>query len=123
MYDDKNPSTDDTSLNSQSIIASVSVPDLYDNTACMVNVSWSEPFVSCGGSVSHYVLSVTPPIPDCQSGSGDSGSEFMANETQYNLTLTTNQTYNFNISVINSCGDIGEPAEYIIDIAGIRMCK
>ena len=32
--------------------------------------------------------------------------------------MTANQTYNLNISVINSCGDIGEPAEYIIDIGG-----
>ena len=110
-----NSSTDDTSLNS--INASVSVPDLCNNTACMVNVRWSEPFVSCGGSVSHYVLSVTPPTPGCQSGS-DSGSEFMTTETQYNLTVTANQTYILNISVINSCGDIGQAAEYIIDIGG-----
>ena len=54
------PSTDDTSLDSQNIIASVSVPNLRDNTACMVHVRWSEPSVSCGGSVSHYMLSVTP---------------------------------------------------------------
>ena len=86
-----NPSTDIASLDSQSISASVSVPDLCDNTACMVNVRWSEPFVSCGGSVSHYMLSVTPPTPDCQSGSDDSGSEFISNETQYTLTVTANQ--------------------------------
>ena len=110
-----NPSADDTSLDS--ISASVSVPDLCDNTACMVNVRWSEPFVSCGGSVSHYVLSVTPPTSDCQS---DSGSAFMTNEMQYDLTLTVNQTYIFNISVNNSCGDIGQAAEYTIDIGG--MC-
>ena len=113
-----NSSTDDTSFNSQSISSSVSVPDLCDNTACMVHVRWSEPFVSCGGSVSHYVLSVTPPTSDGQSGSDDSGSEFMANETQYDLTVTANQTYNLNISVINSCGDIGQAADYNISIGG-----
>ena len=112
-----NLSTDITSLDSQSISASVSV---CDNTACMVHVRWSEPFVSCGGSVSHYMLSVTPPTYDCQSGSGHSGSEFMTIETQYTLTVTANQTYNFNISVVNNCGDIGEPAEYITDIRGIK---
>ena len=70
--------------------------------------------------MSHYVLSVTPPTPDCQSGSDDSESEFITNETQYTLTVTAERTYILNISVINSCGDIGEPAEYIIDIAGIN---
>ena len=33
---------------------------------CVVNVEWSEALVSCGGSVSQYVLSVTPSTSDCQ---------------------------------------------------------
>ena len=70
--------------------------------------------------MSHYMLSVTPPTLDCESGSGDSGSEFITIETQYNLTVTAEQIYSLNISVINSCGDIGEVAEYIIDIGGIK---
>ena len=86
----------------------------------MVHVRWSEPFVSCGGSVSHYMLSVTPPTRDCQSGSVHPGSEFMTTETQYNLTVTAEQIYSLNISVINSCRDKGEAAEYIIDIRGIK---
>ena len=36
-------------------------------TGCTVRVEWSEPFVSCGGAVSQYVLTVTPPTSDCQS--------------------------------------------------------
>ena len=48
------PSTDDVSLplDPESISASVSVPDLCDNTACMVNVRWIDldSSVSCGGS-------------------------------------------------------------------------
>ena len=68
--------------------------------------------------MSHYVLSVTPPTLDCESGSGDSGSEFMINETYFSLTVTAEQIYSLNISVINSCGDIGEVAEYIIDTGG-----
>ena len=71
--------------------------------------------------MSHYVLSVTPPTPDCQSGSDDSGLEFIT-ETQFNLTVTVNETYSLNISVINSCGDIGQAAEYPIDIEGIKIC-
>ena len=70
--------------------------------------------------MSHYVLSVTPPTPDCQSGSDDSGSKFITNETQYNLTVTANQTYILNIG-INICGDIGEVVEYIIDIKGTYL--
>ena len=65
--------------------------------------------------MSHYMLSVTPPTLDCP---GDPGSEFITIETQYNLTVTAEQIYSLNISVINSCGDIGEVAEYIIDIGG-----
>ena len=114
----KTSSIDHTSLDSISV--SVSVSDLCDNTACMVHVRWSEPFVSCGGSVSHYVLSVTPPTSDCQSESGNSGTEFMTNETQYNLTVTADQTYSLNVGVINSCGDIGETADYILCIEGMN---
>ena len=36
-------------------------------TGCTLRVEWSEPFISCGGSVSQYVLTVTPPTSDCQS--------------------------------------------------------
>ena len=70
--------------------------------------------------MSHYMLSVTPPILDCESGSGDSGSEFMINKTHFNLIVTAEQIYSLNISVINSCGDIGEVAEYVIDTGGIK---
>ena len=70
--------------------------------------------------MSHYMLSVTPPTPDFQSGSDNLGSEFMTNETQYTLTVTAEQIYSLNISVINSCGDIGQVAECIIDIGGIK---
>ena len=69
--------------------------------------------------MSHYVLTVTPPTSDCQFGSE---SEFMTTETHYDLTVTANQTYILNISVINSCGDIGQAAQYPIDdIGGIRI--
>ena len=34
---------------------------------CVVNVEWSGAFVSCGGCLSQYVLSVTAPTSDCQS--------------------------------------------------------
>ena len=71
--------------------------------------------------MSHYVLSVTPPTSDCPSGYDNSGSEFMTNETQYKLTVTADQTYSLNIGVINSCGNIGETADYILYIEGIKV--
>ena len=42
----------------------------FNKTGCSLNVSWSEPAISCAGSVSQYVMTVTPPTSDCQS-SGD----------------------------------------------------
>ena len=62
---------------------------------CVVNVEWSDAFVSCGGSLSQYVLSVTPPTPDCQSSPDcvvrTSSSQYTipGSETQYSLTVGT----------------------------------
>ena len=65
-----------------------------DEDDWIVTVEWSEPVISCGGSVSQYVLTVTPPTPDC--GSEDC-AVFMTEETQYSLTLTVDQTYNLTV--------------------------
>ena len=62
---------------------------------CVVTLEWNEPFISCAGSVSQYVLTVTPPTSDCQSGSGD--CVLMTNQTQYNLTVTVDQMYNLTV--------------------------
>ena len=62
---------------------------------CVVNVVWSEPFISCSGSVSQYVLSVTPPTSDCGSGSED--CVLVTDQTHYDLTLTVDQTYNLTV--------------------------
>ena len=62
---------------------------------CVVNVVWSEPFISCTGSVSQYVLSVTPPTSDCGSGSED--CVLVTDQTHYDLTLTVDQTYNLTV--------------------------
>ena len=62
---------------------------------CVMNVEWSEAFVSCGGSLSQYVLSVTPPTRDCQSSPDcvvvTSSSQYTipGSETQYSLTVGT----------------------------------
>ena len=62
---------------------------------CVVTLEWNEPFISCAGSVSQYVLTVTPPTSDCQSGSGD--CVLMTDQTQYNLTVTVDQMYNLTV--------------------------
>ena len=41
--------------------------DVGGGEECVVSVEWSEAIISCAGSVSQYVLSVTPPTSDCQS--------------------------------------------------------
>ena len=74
--------------------ATVSERDVGEEE-CVVNVEWSEAFVSCGGSLSQYVLSVTPPTPDCQSSPDcvvvTSSSQYIipGSETQYSLTVGT----------------------------------
>ena len=69
-----------------------------NEAGCTLNVSWNEPVVSCGGSVSQYVLTVTPPTSDCQS-SGDcmvrDGSSVITTpgtQTQYSLTVNVSQS-------------------------------
>ena len=78
---------------------------------CVVNVVWSEPFISCSGSVSQYVLSVTPPTSDCGSGSED--CVLVTDQTHYDLTLTVDQTYNLTVRA-DTCtntltGDYSDP--------------
>ena len=74
--------------------ATVSERDVGEEE-CVVNVEWSEALVSCGGSLSQYVLSVTPPTPDCQSSPDcvvvTSSSQYTipGSETQYSLTVGT----------------------------------
>ena len=93
-----------------SSLLSISEPDVGVDE-CVLSVRWSEPVISCAGSVSQYVLSVTPPTSDCQSGSED--CVFMTDQTQYNLTVTANQTYNLTVRADDSCGNMGQPAKYI----------
>ena len=92
---------------SQLLCTSISVPG---DDECVVTVEWSEAVISCGGSVSQYVLSVTPPTPDYQPG-----SEF---RTQYNLNVSVDETYTLTVRA-DSCGNsrTGQP----VDITPRRM--
>jgi hypothetical protein len=79
-----------------------------DDNEWVVSVEWSEPFVSCSGSVSQYVLSVTPPTSDCQSGSQD--CQLSTDQTQLDLTLTVDQTYSLSVRA-DTCDYTGNYSE------------
>ena len=92
---------------------------------CVVNVEWSEAFVSCGGSVSQYVLSVTPPTSDCQSSPDCEvmdGSSSVYNrsgtETQYSLTVAT-QEYDITVRAEACAGSLtAESSVYTVNLTG-----
>ena len=104
----------------QFLPAIISEPDVTENE-CVVTLEWNEPFISCAGSVSQYVLSVTPPISDCQPGSGD--CVLMTDQTQYNLTVTVNQTYNLTVraDTCNNTQNGSESSVLSLELGG--MCK
>ena len=87
----------------------VSVPG---DDGCVVTVEWSEPVISCGGSVSQYLLSVALLTPDDQPGSGD--SEFRTNETQFNLNVSVDVTYILTVRANDTCGNsrTGQPEDF-----------
>ena len=96
-----------------------------DDSGCTLNVEWSEAFVSCGGSVSQYVLSVTPPTSDCQSSPDCEvvdGSSSVYNrsgtETQYSLTVAT-QEYDITVRAEACAGSLtAESSVYTINLTG-----
>ena len=65
---------------------------------CVVTVSWSEPVISCNGSTSQYVLTVSPNTTECSSGSCEVGrGEERFEKRELNVTLTVEQMYNFTV--------------------------
>jgi hypothetical protein len=92
----------------QVLSATISERDVGGGEECVASVEWSEAIVSCGGSVSRYVLTLTPPTSDCQS-SGDcmvmDGSSVITTpgtQTQYSLTVTS-QDYDITVRA-DTCG-------------------
>ena len=67
-------------------------------TGCTLDVSWSEPVVTCGGSVSQYVLTVTPPTSDCLS----TGDCMVMDGSSVITTPGTLTQYTFNVNVSQS---------------------
>ena len=63
---------------------------------CVVTVRWSDPVISCSGSTSQYVLTVSPPTTECLSGGcvvGRGGEGF--EEREHSVTLSVEQMYTF----------------------------
>ena len=105
--------------------ATVSERDVGEEE-CVVNVEWSEAFVSCGGSLSQHVLSVTPPTPDCQSSPDyvvvTSSSQYTipGSETQYSLTVGT-LDYDITIRADVCDGSMtAESSVYKVNLTGNR---
>ena len=94
----------------------------------MVNVEWSEALVSCCGSVSQYVLSVTPPTSDCQSSPdcevmdvSSSVYNRSGTETQYSLTVAT-QEYDITVRAEACAGSLtAESSVYTVNLTGENL--
>ena len=88
---------------------------------CVVTVSWSEPVVSCNGSASQYLLTVSPPTIECPSGSCEVGRGKEGFEKkEKNITLTVEQIYIFTVRA-DTCSNtqLGQTSEeYTFQIEG-----
>ena len=108
----------------QILSARVSECDECDDNGCVVTVEWSEPFISCAGSVSQYVLSVTPPTCDCPSSpncvvmDGRAVYTLSGSERQHNITVNRTMSPEYGVTVrADTCDNTltGEPSsEYNI---------
>ena len=89
----------------QILSARVSESDECDDNGCVVTVEWSEPFISCAGSVSQYVLSVTPPTCDCPSSpncvvmDGRAVYTLSGSERQHNITVNRTMSPEYGVTV------------------------
>ena len=102
---------------------------MCDDDGCVVTVRWKEPFISCGGSVTLYVLTVTPPTCDCESSEDcmlmdDAAVYFVpGNETQYDIAVNGNISLEYDVTVrADACDNslTGDQSPvYNINISGI----
>ena len=122
--------TTDNASAPQVLSATVSESDECDDNGCEVTVEWSEPFISCAGSVSQYVLSVTPPTCDCPSSpncvvmDGRAVYTLSGSERQHNITVNRTMSPEYGVTVrADTCDNTltGEPSsEYNIDLTGMQ---
>ena len=70
--------------------------DVCNDDGCNLTVVWSEAIVSCNGTVSNYILTVTPPTCDCQSSpdciliNSNTSAEYMLSGSQTQSIITVN---------------------------------
>ena len=89
----------------QVLSATISESGMCDDDGCVVTVRWREPFISCSGSVSQYVLTVTPPTCDCESLQNCTLMDNVAvyflpgNETQYDITVNGTMSLEYDVTV------------------------
>ena len=123
--------TTDNASAPQILSARVSESDVCDDNGCVVIVEWSEPFISCAGSVSQYVLSVTPPTCDCPSSpncvvmDGRAVYTLSGSERQHNITVNRTMSPEYGVTVrADTCDNTltGEPSsEYNINLTGMQL--
>ena len=123
--------TTDSAPPPQILSARVSESDVCDDNGCVVTVEWSEPFISCAGSVSQYVLSVTPPTCDCPSPpncvvmDGRAVYTLSGSERQHNITVNRTMSPEYGVTVrADTCDNTltGEPSsEYNINLTGMQL--
>ena len=104
---------------------------MCDDNGCVVTVEWSEPFISCAGSVSQYVLSVTPPTCDCPSSpncvvmDGRAVYTLSGSERQHNITVNRTMSPEYGVTVrADTCDNTltGDPSsEYNINLTGMQL--
>ena len=78
-------------------------------SGCTLRVEWSESLISCGGFVSQYVLTVTPPTSDCQSSpdcslTADGSSSVVTvpgTQTTFTISVTGNENEIPNVVDLN----------------------
>ena len=111
--------------------ATISESGMCDDDGCVVTVRWREPFISCSGSVSQYVLTVTPPTCDCESLQNCTLMDNVAvyflpgNETQYDITVNGTMSLEYDVTVrADTCnntltGDLSPV--YNINLTGIYI--
>ena len=99
----------------------------------MLTVEWSEPYISCDGSVSQYELSVTLPTCDCDSSpdctvmDGTAVYTLSGRETQHDITVNEAMSLEYGVTIrADTCGNRlnGElNPQHVIYLPGIDYYK